>query len=129
MARKNAAKLVSSAILGLDGETVVVGGKVYFVYPPTIKKLALAAYHLSDLGNGETLRDIIQEMSNAEGAAKALSCLIQGDEGLAEDFNNSPYSEVVEALEVALSMLSAQSFCKLSALARNVRSLTAKQRL
>lgn len=129
MARKNAAKLVSSAILGLDGETVVVGGKVYFVYPPTIKKLALAAYHLSDLGNGETLRDMIQEMSNAEGAAKALSCLIQGDESLAEDFNNSPYSEVVEALEVALSMLSAQSFCKLSALARNVRSLTAKQRL
>ena len=108
---------------------MVVGGKVYFVYPPTIKKLALAAYHLSDLGNGETLRDMIQEMSNAEGAAKALSCLIQGDESLAEDFNNSPYSEVVEALEVALSMLSAQSFCKLSALARNVRSLTAKQRL
>lgn len=129
MARKNAAKLVSSAILGLDGESVLVGGKVYFVFPPTIKKLALAAYHLSDLGEAETLRDMVREMTNAEGAAKALSCLIQGDESLAEEFSECPYTEVVDALEVALSLLSAQSFCKLSALARNVRSLTAKQRL
>lgn len=129
MARKNAAKLVSSAILGLDGETVLVGGKVYFVFPPTIKKLALATYHLSDLGEGNTLRDMVREMSNAEGAAKALSCLIVGDESLAEEFGNCPYTEVVDALEVALGLLSAQSFCKLSALARNVRSLTAKQRL
>lgn len=129
MARKNAAKLVSSAILGLDGETVLVGGKVYFVFPPTIKKLALATYHLSDLGEGDTLRDMVREMSNAEGAARALSCLITGDESLAEEFGNCPYAEVVDALEVALGLLSAQSFCKLSALARNVRSLTAKQRL
>lgn len=126
---KNAAKLVSSAILGIDGETVVVGGKVYFVYPPTIKKIALASYHLSDIGRGETLRDVIRDMQNAEGAARALSCLISGDESLAEDFINSPYEEVIDALEIGLSLVSAQSFCKLSALARNVQSLTAKQRL
>lgn len=126
---KNAAKLISSAILGIDGETVVVGGKVYFVYPPTIKRIAQASFHLSDIGRGETLKDVIRDMQNAEGAARALSCLIAGDESLADEFANCPYEEVIDALEEGLSLISAQSFCKLSALARNVQSLTAKQRL
>ena len=126
---KNAAKLVSSAILGIDGEAVLVGGKVYFVYPPTIKKLAKATYHLSDIGRGETLKDMIRDMQNAEGAAKALSCLITGDESLFEELSNSPYEEVIDALEKGMSLISAQPFCKLSALARNVQSLIAKQRL
>ena len=126
---ENAAKLVSSAILGIDDEAVLVGGKVYFISPPTIRRIAQASYHLSDIGRGETLRDIIRDMTNAEAAARALSCLIEGDEKLAEVFYDCPYEEVVDALEKGFAMLSAQSFCKLSALARNVQSLTAKQRL
>lgn len=126
---KNASKIVSSAILGLDGETLVVGEKVYFITPPTIRKIALAAYHLSDIGEGDTLREMFIELANSESVAKALSCLIEGDESLAEELSKCTFEEVVDALDKALSLISAQSFWKLSALARSVRSLTAKQKL
>lgn len=35
--KKKAAKIVNSAILGMDFRTVVVAGKAYVIKPPTIK--------------------------------------------------------------------------------------------
>lgn len=127
--RKSAAKIVSAAILGLDGETVLVAGKAYHILPPTIKRLAQAAYHLSDMGEADTLRGLLMSVGNPEPLCKALSCLIRGDESLCEDLMEGRMDEVVEAVEVAYSLASVENFGKLSALARNVASLTAKQRL
>ena len=43
------AKIVSSAILGMDFKVVVVAGKSYVIAPPTIKRLAGAGYWLSSI--------------------------------------------------------------------------------
>lgn len=127
--KKNAAKVVSAAILGLDGETVVVAGHAYHILPPTIKKIAQAAFYLSDIEEASTLKGLFISIGKQEPLCKALSCIIRGDESLYENLMEGTLEEVTEALEVAYSLVSVENFWRLSALARNVASLTAKQRL
>lgn len=127
--KKSAAKIVSAAIIGLDGETVVVAGRAYHILPPTIKKIAQATYYLSDIEEANTLKDMLLMFGNAESICNALSCMIRGDESLKDDLMEGTLDELVEALDVAYSLASVENFWKLSALARNVASLTAKQRL
>lgn len=126
---KNAAKVVSAAILGLDGETVIVAGKAYHILPPTIRRIAQAAYHLSDMKEAESLKELIMSIGRPEPLCNALSCMICGDESLADELMDGTMSEMAEALETAYSLASVENFWMLSALARNVANLTAKQRL
>lgn len=119
-------KLVSSAILGIDQESVFVNGKVYQIYPPTIRRFVGAVASMKE-SNGESIKDLILNM-DMEGACKALSWFIQGDESLAESFKDAKVSEVQEGLLTAFSLIDPQNFIKLSALQRNVRSLIAKPR-
>ena len=127
--RKSAAKIVSAAILGLDGETVVVAGRAYHIMPPTIKKIAQAAFYLSDMQEADTLKGLFLSVGNPLPLCNALSCMIKGDESLCSELMEGTMEEVTDALEVAYSLASVENFWKLSALARNVASLTAKQRL
>ena len=127
--RRSAAKVVSAAILGLDGETVIVAGKAYHILPPTIQRIAQAAFYLSDMGDAETLKGLLMSIGNPEPLCNALSCMIKGDESLKDDLMEGTLSEIAEALDVAYSLASVENFWRLSALARNVASLTAKQRL
>lgn len=126
---KNAAKVVSAALLGLDGETVIVAGHAYHILPPTIKRIAQAAYHLSDMKEATTLKELFESVGDSDCICKALSCLIAGDESLSENLMEGTLAEVVHALEVAYSLASVENFWRLSALARNVAKLTAKQKL
>lgn len=126
--KKKAAKVVSSAILGLDGATVLVAGKAYHIMPPTMRRIAQAAYHLSDMDDAETLRDLVMSLGKPEPMCRALSCLIRGDESLADELMDGTMEEMADALEVAYSLASVENFWKLSALARNVANLTAKQK-
>ena len=127
--KKNAAKLVSAALLGLDGETVVVAGRAYYITPPTIRRIALAAYYLSDMKDAANLRELMLSLGDLKCACSALSCLIKGDESLVDELMDGKMEEVAEALEVAYNLVSVENFWKLSALARNVANLTAKQKL
>ena len=125
---KDATKIVSSAILGMDFKTAVVGDKTYIIMPPTIKKLAGAAYWLSDVKDGSSVKEILLSLGDAHKLANALSWFIQGDDALAEELQQGSLGEIVNGLEAAYSLLSVKDFLRLSALARNVASLTAKQR-
>lgn len=127
--KKSAAKLVSAALLGLDGETVVIAGRAYHIMPPTIRRIAQAAYYLSDMEEASTLKGLFESIGKPEPLCKALSCMIKGDEALCDELMNGTMGELTEALEVAYSLVSVENFWKLSALARNVASLTAKQKL
>lgn len=127
--KKSAAKLISAALLGLDGETVVVAGRAYHIMPPTIKKIAQAAYYLSDIETADNLRGLFMSIGKPEPLCNALSCMIKGDESLRDELMNGTMGEIADALEVAYSLASVENFWRLSALARNVASLTAKQRL
>lgn len=122
---ENAAKIVNGAILGMDFKTIVVNGKAYTLYPPTIHKLAGAGYYLSDLGSGETVSDILHTLSS-DNAARALSWFIKGDDTLTEELMQGTFDEVVNGLDTAYGMISTENFIRLSGLARNVAILTAK---
>ncbi len=125
---KNASKIINAAVLGKDFETVFVNGKVYVIYPPTIHKIAGAGYYLCDLKEAVTVMDMLRSLKDVEMASRALSWLIQGDENLCEELSAGTFDEVVEALATGLSMVSAENFYKLSVLAKNVATLTAKER-
>lgn len=125
---EKASKIVNAAVLGKDFETVFVNGNAYVIHPPTIHKIAGMGYYLSDLKEGDTILDMFRSLKDIGLASNALSCLIQGDEGLSEELSKGTFDEVVEALATGFSMISAENFYKLSVLAKNVALLTAKQK-
>ena len=122
------AKIVSSAILGMDFKVVMVNGKSYIVTPPTIKKLAGAGYWLSSI-KGDTIKEVFLSKEYPEAFAHALSYMIQGDDSLFDELSNGTDAEIKEALDEAYSMVSVKNFIGLSDLARNVTSLIAKPKL
>lgn len=122
------AKLVDSAILGMDFRSVVVNGKAYVIMPPTIARIAGAGCYLSDFDEVKDVKDIFNLLKDIGNAAKALSWFINGDESLAEELSQGTLEEVVMALETAYSLISVENFSRLSALTRNVSSLTARQK-
>ena len=122
------AKIVSSAILGMDFKVVMVNGKSYIVTPPTIKKLAGAGYWLSSI-KGDTIKEVFLSKENPEAFAHALSYMIQGDDSLFDELSNGTDAEIKEALDEAYSMVSVKNFIGLLDLARNVASLIAKPKL
>lgn len=124
----NAAKIVNSAVLGIDFKTVVVNSKAYIIMPPTIHKIAGVGYYLSEMGGGSSISEMINDMKNVSNVAYALSYFIKGDDSLYEEFTKANFNEVISAMEIAFSLISTQDFLKLSILARNVQSLTAKQK-
>lgn len=123
-----ASKIVSSSLLGKDFETVVVNGKAYVINAPTIHKIAGAGYYLSGLEEYKTVMDMLHSLKDVGSASRALSFFIQGDEGLYDELSQGTLDEVVEALAIAVSMISVENFFMLSALAKNVALLTAKQK-
>ena len=123
-----ASKIISSTIIGLDTVTIIVAGKNYIISPPTIHRIAGAAAYLSDLDNGQTLRDVIGGVNKAPEAAKALSCFICGDTSKYPELAKGTFDEIVNGLEKAYSLVSAKNFTTLSALARSVATLTAKHK-
>ena len=125
---ENAARIVTGAMLGMDGETVEVGGRLYYIKPPTIKKIMGCGYYLTSFGDEKRVADYFREMSCMGDACKALSWLIQGDELLAGQLEEGTLDEVVDALERGLSLIDTKGFRKLSVLSRSVQSLTARQR-
>lgn len=124
-----ASKLVSDAILGNDYKIVVVNGKSYKIYPPTIKKMAGAGQYLSNLEDGETIKEILEGVNNMDKLAHALSWMIAGSDVLSGEFEDSTMGEVVNALATAYSLISVENFTKLSVLARNVSRLIANPKL
>lgn len=123
------AKLVSEAITGMDFRTVIVGGKSYTVYPPTIHKLAGAISYLSGVQEADNLKDVLLSLGESEAYSKALSWLIAGDESLSEELAKGTYEENVNALDEVFSMIDSKVFLKAVSLAKNVSLLAAKPRL
>lgn len=123
-----AAKIVSSSIIGMDFKTVLVGGRSYVIFPPTIRKIAGASFYLSSMDECHSIEDVIRSLSNIKDAAHALSWFISGSDDISEELMDGTLDEVIEALVTAYSMVSIEDFQMLSALSRNVSKMTANQR-
>lgn len=124
----NAAKIVNSSIIGSDFKTIVVNNKSYIISPPTIHRIAGAGYYLANFPECNTLHDILVSLKDMDNAAHALSWFIKGNDILFDELLKGTFNEIVEGLEIAFSLISAENFYKLSILAKNVQSLTAKQK-
>ena len=122
------AKLISSAIIGYDCVTCVINGRCYVITPPTIAKIAGAGHYLSNIQNGETVRDLLLSIKDLDNVAYALSWFIVGNDTLAEELKQANVSELIDALEQAFSLISVENFLKLSVLTRSVLNLIAKQK-
>lgn len=125
---ENGAKIVSSAILGMDVGTCVVNGKAYFIKPPTIKKMAGAGYYLSELGDGSSVKELLWTLASDK-AAHALSWMIQGNDTLADELSNGTLEEVIDGLTTAFDMIKPENFIKLSGLTKSIASLIARPKL
>ena len=129
--KKKGVYVVSSAILGMDCETVTVANKVFVIFPPTIERMAGAMMYLSELDTDQkdSIADVLSGMKDISAAAHALSWFVDGSDSLYETFCKGTVDEVVEGLIKALGMVSAQNFTMLSALVRNVQRLIARPKL
>ena len=138
--KKKASKLVGAAILGLDGSTVIVNGTAYAVMPPTIERIAGAAYYLADVQECASLGELVAQMKDIKNAAKALAWFLCDEQDtsekmikevarLASVLAKGTIDEVVAGLTVAYSLIGVENFTRLSALARSVGMLTAKPKL
>lgn len=123
------AKIISESIIGMDFRTVIVGGKSYTVYPPTIHKLTGAISYLSGVQEADNLKDVLLSLGKSEVYSKALSWLIAGDESMSDELAKGTYEENVNALDEAFSMIDSKAFLKAVSLAKNVSLLAAKPRL
>ena len=124
----NAAKIVNSSIIGSDFKTIVVNNKSYIISPPTIHRIAGAGYYLANFPECNTLHDILVSLKDMDNAAHALSWFIKGNDNLFDELLKGTFNEIVEGLEIAFSLISAENFYKLSILAKDVQNLTAKQK-
>ena len=124
----NAAKIVNSSIIGADFKTIVINKKSYVISPPTIHKIAGAGCYLAELPECNTFHDVLSSLKDMDNVAHALSWFVKGDDSLFEELRKGTFDETVQGLEVALSLISAENFHKLSVLAKNVQNLTAKQK-
>lgn len=123
-----ASKLITDAILGEETRMVVVGGKPYFVEPPTILKIAKAAKYLDSVEGGTTMEAVLDMMKNLKNACKALSVFIQGDENLEEDLSQGTPAEIVAGLKEVFSLISITDFQELSTIAKSVAKMIAVPR-
>lgn len=123
------AKIISESIIGSDFRTVIVGGKSYTVYPPTIHRLAGAISHLSGVQEADNMKAVLLSLGESEVYSKALSWLIVGDDSLQEELSKGTYEENVNALDEVFSMIDSKVFLKAVSLAKNVSLLAAKPKL
>lgn len=128
MSMNQGAKIVSDAIIGNDFRVVIVNSKSYIIHPPTIHKIAGVGSYLSNVKGMETLEDVLLSMKDIPDASHALSWFINGNDDLFDELSKGTFEENIDALSVALSLISVENFMKLSALAKNVALLTANQR-
>ena len=120
--------MVAETIINKDYRTVVVNGKAYTLFPPTIEYLSGAISHLSGVKEAETVKDVILSLGDADKYAKALSWFIIGNESLAGELSKGTFEEVVDALEKVVDMIDTKVFLKAANLARSVSLLAAKPR-
>ena len=57
------ADLVGQAILGKESRTVLIGGRAYFIKPPTIRKIAGAGTALGDI-TADSFGDVMRMMKD-----------------------------------------------------------------
>lgn len=124
----DATKLVAGDIAGYNFKNVIINDKAYTMSPPTIRRLAGAAFHLADIRDADSLRGVIATVSEGEKLCRALSWLLTGDESLADELAEGQLDEVIDAISDGFAMLDVGNFIKLSILKKSARSLTAKQK-
>jgi hypothetical protein len=134
-----AAKIISESLSGTNFKTVLLAGKAYTIYPPTIKIISRALGPLSQIEMNEKQNElsVIGEIpSNAPHIIKSISAFIIGDVKnwrwkayrLGKQLEKATPSELNEALKAAVGLIQGQDFFDCAALAQNVVKMAASQK-
>lgn len=125
-----AAKVISDAILGIDYETVFVGGVAYTITPPTIERMAGAISCLSELEftDKPTMKELLMSLGETTAYCRALSWFINGDTSYAGRLAKGTFEEVVDALLVSFDLVSPKTFSTAVSLVKSAGRLAAKSR-
>ena len=117
--------MVAAALIGADYRTVAVNGICYLIQSPTIYRLCGCIKQLAGMKQAETVKDVIESLGDLNKYAKALSWLVKGDESLADTFSQATPKDVVNALEIGLSLIDISVFQKAAVLAKYVAKVAA----
>ena len=134
-----AAKIISESLSGSNFKTVLLAGKAYTIYPPTIKIIvrALGALSKVDMNEKQSELSIIGEIpSNAPHIIKGISAFIVGDVNnwrwkahrLGKRLYKATPKELNEAFKAIIELIQGKDFFDCAAYVQNVVKMAANQR-
>ncbi|WP_321437255.1 hypothetical protein [uncultured Bacteroides sp.] len=134
-----AAKIISESLSGTNFKTVLLAGKAYTIYPPTIKIVVRALGPLSkvDINEKQSELSIIGEIpSNAPHIIKGISAFIVGDVNnwrwkahrLGKQLEKATPKELNEAFKAIIELIQGKDFFDCAAYVQNVVKMAANQR-
>ncbi len=114
----------SSSELGLNCQTVFIGGEGYVINNPSVKAVEEACRCVSQMSNGDD-PNAVQLMSCATLLAEGLSWLIAGNDSLKDKLSECPMKDIVVAWAESINViLSASSLPFIQELVKYSRSFT-----
>ena len=102
----------------------IIGGHVYEVQSPSIKKISSATEALGEITQNETIEGLLNGKSK-ETLANVLSMLHKGNNSLSKEFSKADKQELVEALNTMYEDV-LTSFRGLSKISNYLSNLSAK---
>lgn len=134
-----AANLIAESILGKYFATFRIGGKVYTVYPPSIKLICRAISHFSkiEMREDHTTFSVVSEIpQNVPHLLKGLSVLIAGDvwnwrwksRKVCKQLESGTNKELKEALQAAINTIGGADFFVSASWGMSVATMGAKQK-
>lgn len=106
--------------------TFIIGGRVYEIPAPSVKKIMLANEVLGDFSEAENLEAAL-DSKEKETLAKALSLIANGDSSLVKGLLKGAKEELVEALSAIYGDIIA-SLGRMQPIFASIARLTAKQK-
>lgn len=121
---ENNQKIMSELLSGEYGKAVLVGGKVYIIKAPTIRRIMRASAMFSDVGEIDSTLDVEARMSVIRGLSRLIAENERDEKSIIEALMDGTDEEIREAMEVALSLIVNKDFFVYAGVAREIARLS-----
>lgn len=120
----NSKKMMAELLSGEYGKAVFVGGKVYVMKAPTIRRIMRASVMFSEVGEIENVWDSKTRVNVIKGLSRMIADRIEDEEEIAEALLEGTDEEIREAMEAALSLIVNKDFFVYAGVAREMTKLS-----
>lgn len=115
---------MAELLSGEYGKAVFVGGKVYVMKAPTIRRIMRASVMFSEVGEIENVWDSKTRVNVIKGLSRMIADRIEDEEEIAEALLEGTDEEIREAMEAALSLIVNKDFFVYAGVAREMTKLS-----